>query len=103
MRILRMFLGFPCRKPLSIALGVLLFPAIPLARGAIAGQVTDTSGAIVPGVTVEATSPALIEGTRSTSTDEQGRYQITGLRPGAYKVTFTLPGFRTIIREGIEL
>ena len=48
-------------------------------------------------------SPALIEGARTTVTDDQGRYQITGLRPGAYKVTFSLPGFRTIIREGIEL
>src|SRR5262245_49990181 len=103
MRSLRMFPGFPCRRSLSIGLGVLLFPALAFAQGAIAGQVTDTTGAIVPGVTVEATSPALIEGTRSTTTDDQGRYQITGLRPGAYKVTFSLPGFRTVIREGIEL
>ncbi|MBI3262842.1 MAG: TonB-dependent receptor [Acidobacteria bacterium] len=78
-------------------------PVAALAQGAIAGQVTDPSGGIVPGVTVEASSPALIEGTRAAVTDGQGRYQIRELRPGTYKVTFTLPGFRTVVREGIEL
>ena len=71
--------------------------------GAIAGEVKDTTGAVLPGVTVEATSPALIEKVRATVTDSQGRYQITELRPGAYSVNFTLPGFSTFRREGIEL
>jgi hypothetical protein len=83
--------------------GLVLFPSAAMAQGAIAGQVTDASGAIMPGVTVEASSPALIEGTRTTVTDTGGRYQITDLRPGAYKVTYSVVGFRTIVREGIEL
>src|SRR5207245_6310541 len=71
--------------------------------GAIAGVVKDTSGAVMPGVTVEAASPALIEKIRVAVTDEQGNYKITELRPGTYSVTFTLPGFSTYKREGIEL
>jgi carboxypeptidase family protein len=82
---------------------LILLPSAALAQGAIAGQVTDESGSVMPGVTVEASSPALIEGMRSTVSDNQGRYRIPDLRPGSYKVTFTLPGFRTIVREGIEL
>lgn len=87
-----------------LVLGVsLLVPSIAHAQGTIAGLVTDTTGAILPGATVEASSPALIEGTRSTVTDGQGRYQIPDLRPGTYRVTYTLTGFRTVVREGIEL
>ena len=71
--------------------------------GAIAGEVKDTTGAVLPGVTVEAASPALIEKVRSAVTDSQGRYQITELRPGTYTVTFTLPGFNVLRREGLEL
>ena len=71
--------------------------------GAIAGQVTDASNAVLPGVTVEAASPALIEQVRIVVTDGQGRYNIVNLRPGAYVVTFSLPGFNTYQREGIEL
>ena len=71
--------------------------------GSIAGVVRDTSGAVLPGVTVEASSPALIEKSRSVVTDGQGRYTIVDLRPGTYTVTFTLPGFATVRREGIEL
>ena len=71
--------------------------------GAIAGEVKDATGAVLPGVTVEAASPALIEKTRSVVTDGQGRYQIIELRPGIYTVTFSLPGFSTVKREGIEL
>src|ERR1700730_9881411 len=70
---------------------------------AIAGVVKDTSGAVLPGVTVEAASPALIEKVRSVVTDGEGRYNVTDLRPGAYAVTFTLTGFSTVKREGIEL
>src|SRR3989449_766654 len=57
----------------------------------------------MPGVTVEAASPALIEKVRVAVTDDQGNYKITELRPGTYSVTFTLPGFSTYKREGIEL
>ncbi|MGE3492996.1 MAG: carboxypeptidase regulatory-like domain-containing protein [Vicinamibacterales bacterium] len=71
--------------------------------GAIAGSVKDTTGAVLPGVTVEAASPALIEKVRSVVTDDQGNYKITDLRPGVYSVTFTLTGFSTFKRDGLEL
>src|SRR5262245_59430438 len=87
-----------------LAIGVIgLLPSVAHAQSAIAGQVTDTTGAAMPGVNVEASSPALIEGVRSAVTDGQGRYTIDDLRPGVYKVTFTLTGFSTTVREGIEL
>src|SRR6478752_2063519 len=73
------------------------------AQSAIAGVVKDTSGAVIPGVTVEAASPALIERVRSAITDSQGQYKIVDLRPGTYTVTFTLPGFASVKRDGIEL
>ena len=73
------------------------------ANAAIAGVVKDTSGAVMPGVTVEATSPALIEKVRTGITDDQGQYKIVDLRPGTYVVTFSLPGFSTVKREGLEL
>jgi hypothetical protein len=69
----------------------------------IAGVVRDTSGAVLPGVTVEATSPALIEKVRVAVSDGEGRYNIVDLRPGTYAVRFTLPGFATFVREGIQL
>jgi hypothetical protein len=72
-------------------------------NGAIAGVVKDASGAILPGVTIEAASPALIEKVRSSVSDGQGLYRIVDLRPGTYIVTFTLPGFSTLKREGLEL
>jgi hypothetical protein len=71
--------------------------------GTIAGTVKDTTGAVLPGVTVEAASPALIEKMRSVTTDAQGNYKILELRPGTYTVTFTLGGFGTVKREGLEL
>jgi hypothetical protein len=82
-----------------------LLVALPAAAYAqsIAGVVKDTSGAVLPGVTVEASSPALIEKVRSVSTDGAGQYRIDNLRPGSYAVTFTLPGFSTVKLEGIEL
>lgn len=83
----------------------LVMPNIALGQtsGSFAGVVRDASGAVLPGVTVEASSPALIEKVRSSATDAQGRYSILDLRPGTYVVTFQLPGFRTFVRQGIEL
>jgi hypothetical protein len=78
-------------------------PAAAYAQASITGVVKDTSGAVLPGVTVEAESPALIERVRSAVTDGTGRYRIEELRPGAYTVTFSLPGFATVKREGVEL
>jgi hypothetical protein len=81
-----------------------VLPATAFAQASgIAGVVKDTTGAVMPGVVVEASSPALIERVRSVTTDSQGQYKIVDLRPGAYTVTFTLPGFATVKREGIDL
>jgi len=82
---------------------LLLVPAAARAQSAIAGVVKDTSGAVMPGVTVEVASPALIDQTRTAITDAQGQYKILDLRPGTYSVTFTLPGFATVKRDGVEL
>ena len=73
------------------------------AQSAIAGTVRDASGAVLPGVTVETTSPALIEKVRVTTTDAGGQYRVVDLRPGTYSVSFRLPGFTTVVREGIRL
>jgi hypothetical protein len=91
-----------------VVLGVLLgvpsaAAAQSAASGAIGGSVKDTTGAVLPGVTVEVASPALIEKVRTAVTDSQGNYRITDLRPGTYSVTFRLSGFTTVRREGIEL
>ena len=82
---------------------VVSVPSLGLAQVSIAGLVKDTSGAVLPGVTAEASSPALIEKVRSAVTDGAGQYRIENLRPGVYTVTFSLAGFTTIKREGIEL
>src|SRR5688572_247667 len=82
---------------------LLLLPAVAHAQATLSGLVRDTSGAVLPGVTVEASSPALIEKTRSATSDANGRYSIPDLRPGAYRVTFTLSGFKTVVNEGVEL
>jgi hypothetical protein len=71
--------------------------------GGVAGEVSDDTGGVLPGVTVEAASPALIEGSRVVVTDGQGRYNVINLVPGTYTVTFTLPGFSTSIREDVVL
>ena len=78
-------------------------PALAHAQASITGIVKDSSGAVLPGVIVEAASPALIEKVRSAVTDGSGQYRIVDLRPGTYSVTFTLTGFNTVKREGIEL
>src|SRR5437667_3637593 len=82
---------------------LLLLPSLAYAQAAITGVVKDTSGAVLPGVTVEAASPVLIEKVRSVVSDSTGQYRIVDLRPGTYTVTFSLPGFSTVKREGIEL
>lgn len=79
------------------------FASAQTQSGTIAGSIKDATGAVLPGVTVEAASPALLEKVRSTITDSQGEYKIVDLRPGVYSVTFTLTGFATVVREGIEL
>jgi hypothetical protein len=89
-----------------VALSTLLWLPAPLVFGqgtGIAGVVKDTSGAVLPGVTVGASSPALIEKVRTVVTDGQGLYSITELRPGVYTVNFVLPGFSTVKREAIML
>src|ERR671928_133883 len=81
----------------------LLIPAAAFAQASIAGVVKDTSGAVLPGVTVEAASDVLIEKVRSAVTDGSGQYRIVDLRPGTYVITFRLTGFNTVKRDGIEL
>ena len=87
--------------------GLALVVGLPLMAAAqtstISGEVKDSSGGVLPGVTVEVASPALIEKVRSSITDGAGRYAIPSLRPGTYSVTFSLPGFNTVKREGIVL
>src|SRR5215510_5050275 len=87
-------LGFLC---------ILLITSPAWAQASLAGIVRDESGAVLPGVTVEAASPALIEGAKSVTTDAQGRYRIEALRPGPYTLTFTLSGFATLTRTGIDV
>jgi hypothetical protein len=91
-------------RGLVVVAALFAAPAIAFAQSsAIAGVVRDGTGAVMPGVTVEASSPVLIERVRSAVTDEKGQYKIVDLRPGIYTVTFSLPGFSTVKREGIEL
>ena len=81
---------------------VLLLPAAAHAQSSITGVVKDASGAVLPGVTVEAASPVLIEKVTTAVTDGTGQYRILDLRPGTYTVTFTLTGFGTVKREGLR-
>src|SRR5262245_48433581 len=81
---------------------LVLLPAAARAQSVFTGTVRDTSGAVMPGVTVEAASPVLIEKVKSAVTDENGQYRIVDLRPGTYTLTFTLTGFNTVARE-VEL
>jgi hypothetical protein len=87
----------------AILCAAVIFPSTVLAQASITGVVKDASGAVLPGVTVEASSEALIEKVRSSVTDGGGQYRIEDLRPGAYVVSFKLPGFSVVKREGIEL
>jgi hypothetical protein len=86
-----------------VALLLVLAPGVVYGQATLAGVARDTSGAILPGVTVEAASPVLIEKVRTATTDDTGRYSIPDLRPGDYRVTFTLPGFRTIVRDAVAV
>jgi Carboxypeptidase regulatory-like domain len=86
------------------ASAVVIFPALCHAQfGGIAGVVRDSTGAVIPGVSVAAASPTLIEKNRTAVSDEAGQYRVEQLRPGVYTVTFMLPGFRIVRREGIEI
>jgi carboxypeptidase family protein len=90
----------------GVCVVVVLFLAAPhsvFAQASLTGTVRDTSGAVLPGVTVEASSPALIEKVRSATTDGNGQYRIVDLRAGEYTVTFALAGFSTVKREGVSL
>jgi len=90
-------------KALFVLAWTLLTPALASAQASIAGVVRDPSGGVLPGVTVDASSPVLIEKTRTTVTDGNGRYEIIDLRPGAYLVTMSLQGFNTFRREDVIL
>jgi hypothetical protein len=90
-------------KALCLAACVVIFPSVALAQVTLAGTVKDASGAVLPGVTVEASSPVLIEKVRSTTTDSSGNYRIEDLRPGTYTVTFALGGFATVKRDEVLL
>jgi len=90
-------------KTLGMFACLVLLPTLAFAQASITGVVKDTSGAVLPGVTVEVASPALIEKTRNAVSDGTGQYRIVDLRPGTYSVTFTLTGFSTVKRDGIEL
>src|SRR2546425_7059039 len=98
--------GLLCRAAL-VRVGLVallaLTPSAARAQSAIAGVVKDVTGSVLPGVTVEAASPALIERIRTVVTDAQGQYKIVDLRPGPYEVTFSLAGFGTVKQAGIEL
>src|SRR5207249_9987490 len=87
----------------TVAGSLFLVPSAAFAQASITGVVKDPSGAVLPGVTVEASSPALIEKARSVVTDGSGQYRIVMLPPGTYALTFTLSGFSTVRREGVEL
>ena len=87
---------------LFVLSGLLLMPSLAAAQS-LAGAVRDTSGAALPGVTVEASSPALITKVRTSVTDGAGQYRIPDLPPGTYTITFSLTGFTTVVRERVEL
>src|SRR5438477_4701928 len=93
-RLMRVFLGLGC---------LMLLPQIAHAQASITGVVRDTSGAVLPGVTVNVESPVMIEKVRTAVSDGTGQYRVEQLSPGVYSVTFTLTGFSSLKREGIEL
>ena len=88
-------------KVVATVAGILLLPSFVFAQATIAGVIRDASAAVLPGVSVEAASPALIEKARTVVSDGTGQYRITDLPPGTYVLTFTLTGFTTVRREGL--
>ena len=92
-----------CMRAILVLVSLVVIPTVAYAQASIVGTVRDPTGAVLPGVTVEASSPALIEKTRSVVTNGTGQYTIEDLRPGTYTVAFTLTGFSVVKREGIEL
>ena len=90
-------------RVVAVLTSLILMPAAVFAQASIVGTVRDASGAVLPGVNVEASSPALIEKVRTVVTNSTGQYAVQDLRPGTYTVTFTLPGFTPVKRDGIEL
>ena len=91
------------RRILFVVAWLVVLPSSGYAQATLAGVVKDASGAVLPGVTVEASSPTLIEKTRTAVTDSTGQYRITELPPGIYTLTFMLTGFSTVKREGVEV
>jgi Carboxypeptidase regulatory-like domain len=96
-------MSFRSRLVVLVAACLALVPNSARAQSAIAGIVKDASGAVLPGVSVEASSDALIEKSRAVTTDGAGQYKVVDLRPGVYVVTFSLSGFQTIKRQAVEL
>src|SRR5215216_2091586 len=90
-------------KVVLILTASVLLPSLAFAQGTLTGTVRDQSGGVLPGVTVEASSPALIEKVRAAVTDSAGQYRIPGLNPGTYSLTFRLTGFNIVTRTAIEL
>src|SRR5918995_739621 len=90
-------------QTLTVSAWIVFFPTAALAQAVIAGTVRDSSGAVLPGVMVEAASPVLIEKVRTAVTDGTGQYRIIDLRPGVYTVTFSLTGFSSVKRDGVQL
>ncbi len=90
-------------KYLAVFVAALLVPTFAYAQATLTGTVRDSSGSVLPGVTVEATSPALTEKTRTVVTDGNGVYRIIELNPGIYSLSFTLPGFNVVRRTEIQL
>ena len=90
-------------KVVAVIAGILLLPSLASAQATIAGVVRDASAAVLPGVSVEAASPVLIEKSRTVVTDGTGQYRITDLPPGTYVLTFTLTGFTTVKRDGLAV
>ena len=96
-------MGSRLQLTILVVLACLAVPGTAAAQSAIAGVARDATGGVLPGVTVEVSSPALIEKTRAAVTDQSGQYRIVDLRPGTYSVTFTLAGFSAVRREGVIL
>jgi Carboxypeptidase regulatory-like domain len=91
------------RRILFVVAWLVVLPSTGYAQATLAGVVKDASGAVLPGVTVEASSPTLIEKTRTAVTDSTGQYRITELPPGIYALSFMLTGFSNMKREGVEV